>query len=201
MNYLRPILLVCCLILSPLSAAAVLENALWRIELDPATLALRVTPAGQATVQASSGVAAHAVSAVQNRADEVTWEWDSGAYRLSARLEQRDLALSISARQAGTLALLRQPATAMGQGLIWPLAEGHYVPTGNAVWKAFLLEYGAVNTTQDLSLPLWGMDHGRFTLNWLLTNPYNNRLQWQADRNGLALAPPMNSPPSTPRRP
>ncbi len=188
MNYLRPILLVCCLILSPLSAAAVLENALWRIELDPATLALRVTPAGQTTVQASSGVAAHAVSAVQNRADEVTWEWDSGAYRLSARLEQRDLALSISARQAGTLALLRQPATAMGQGLIWPLAEGHYVPTGNAVWKAFLLEYGAVNTTQDLSLPLWGMDHGRFTLNWLLTNPYNNRLQWQADRNGLALA-------------
>lgn len=32
------------------------------------------------------------------------------------------------------------------------------------------------------------MDHAGFTLNWLLTNPYNNRLQWQADGNGLALS-------------
>ena len=33
------------------------------------------------------------------------------------------------------------------------------------------------NTTQDLSLPLWGVVHGGFTLNWLLSNPYNNHLR------------------------
>lgn len=44
---------------------------------------------------------------------------------LSATLEQRDLALTITARDAGELAILRQPASAMGKGLIWPLAEGH----------------------------------------------------------------------------
>jgi hypothetical protein len=185
---MRPLVLVCCLLLSPLTfAGTVLENALWRVELDPATLALRVTPAGEALVQASSGVAAHVVSDMQAEAEQATWQWDSGAYRLTARLEQRDLALTISAREPGELHLLRQPAEAMGQGLIWPLAEGHYVPAGNPVWNAFLLEQGELNTTQDLSLPLWGVDHGRFTLSWLLTNPYNNRLLWQADGKGLAL--------------
>lgn len=188
MNRLRLTLLVFCL-LSPMAfAGALLENTLWRVELDPATLALRVTPSGLASVQASSGVTAHAVSDLQSSAEQASWQWDNGAYRLSARLEQRELLLSITARQAGHLALLQQPAGAMGNGLIWPLAEGHYVPTGNAVWQAFLLEQGAFNTTQDLSLPLWGMDHGGFTLNWLLTNPYNNRLQWQAEGAGVGLA-------------
>ena len=186
---MRHFLLVVSLLLSPLAlAGTVLENALWRVELDPATLALRVTPAGETSVQASSGVAAHAVSDLQAGAEQAAWQWDNGAYRLTARLEQRDLSLTLSAREPGELPLLRQPAAAMGKGLIWPLAEGHYVPAGNAVWKAFLLEQGELNTTQDLSLPLWGMDHGRFTLNWLLTNPYNNQLKWQADGKGLALS-------------
>lgn len=189
MPRLRSTLLLCVLLLSPPTfAATVLENTLWRIELDPATLSLRVTPSGQAPVQVSSGVAAHTVSQLQNQPDQASWQWDSGAYRLTARLEQRDLALTINARQPGELPLLRQPASAMGQGVLWPLAEGHYVPAGNAIWRAFLLEQGALNTTQDLSLPLWGMDHGAFTLNWLLTNPYNNRLDWQADGKGLALS-------------
>ncbi|PKH21573.1 glycoside hydrolase [Pseudomonas fluorescens] len=189
MQCLRPLFLLGALLLAPsVLASTVLENALWRVDLDPATLALRVTPAGEASVQASSGVTAHAVNALQADAEQVSWQWDSGAYRLTARLEQRELTLTINAREAGELALLRQPARAMGQGLIWPLAEGHYVPADNAVWKDFLIGRGELNTTQDLSLPLWGLDHGRFTLNWLLTNPYHNRLQWQADGQGVALS-------------
>jgi hypothetical protein len=189
MQCLRPLFLLGALLLAPsVLASTVLENALWRVDLDPATLALRVTPAGEASVQASSGVTAHAVNALQADAEQVSWQWDSGAYRLTARLEQRELTLTINAREAGELALLRQPPRAMGQGLIWPLAEGHYVPADNAVWKDFLIGRGELNTTQDLSLPLWGLDHGRFTLNWLLTNPYHNRLQWQADGQGVALS-------------
>ena len=68
-----------------------LENSLWRVDIDPATLALRVTPAGKASVQASSGMPAHTVSDVQGNAEQASWQWDGGAYRLVARLEQRDL--------------------------------------------------------------------------------------------------------------
>ena len=186
---MRCFLLVCSLLLSPVAlAGTVLENALWRVEIDPATLAIHVIPSDKTAVQASSGVLAHRVNQLSQNARQASWQWDDGAYRLSATLDQRDLALTITARDAGELAILRQPASAMGKGLIWPLAEGHYVPAGNAVWQDFLLEQGDVNTTQDLSLPLWGVDHGAFTLNWLMTNPYNNRLHWQADGKGLAIS-------------
>jgi len=185
MRYLRSITLLCGLLLSPLTFATVLENALWRVEIEPATLAIRVTPNGQPGVEASSGVAARAVSQLEQRDQQASWHWDDGAFRVSASLEQRDLKLTLRAREPGKLTILQQPASALGKGLMWPLAEGHYVPADNAVWKAFLLEQGDFNTTQDLSLPLWGLNHGRFTLNWLLTNPYNNRLRWQA---GMALS-------------
>lgn len=187
-HFLRHGLLICTLLLSPVAlAGTVLENALWRVELDPATLAIRVTPSGQPTIQASNGVAARAVSQLAHSDQQADWQWDDGAFRVSATLEQRDLALSIRARAAGEIPILQQPASALGKGLMWPLAEGHYVPADNAAWKAFLLEQGDLNTTQDLSLPLWGVDHGAFTLSWLLTNPYNNRLRWQQDR-ALSLA-------------
>lgn len=185
MRYLRSITLLCGLLLSPLTFATVLENALWRVEIEPATLAIRVTPNGQPGVEASSGVEARSVSQLEQRDQQASWHWDDGAFRVSASLEQRDLKLTLRAREPGKLTILQQPASALGKGLMWPLAEGHYVPADNAVWKAFLLEQGDFNTTQDLGLPLWGLDHGRFTLNWLLTNPYNNRLRWQA---GMTLS-------------
>ncbi|WP_426232757.1 glycoside hydrolase [Pseudomonas sp. TWP3-2] len=176
------------LLLSPwASANTVLENRLWRVELDPATLAIRVTPAQAQTLQASAGVAAHKVSQLTTTSTRADWQWDDGAWTLSVRLDQRDLAFSITARDPAELEFLRQPASAMGKGLIWPLAEGHYVPRGDPVWQEFLLGQGAFNTTQDLSLPLWGVDHGSFTLNWLMTNPYNNQILFSAEDQTLAL--------------
>ncbi|MEX5491453.1 hypothetical protein ABFV43_21930, partial [Pseudomonas fulva] len=80
------------------------------------------------------------VSQLEHHPQQASWQWDDGAFRVSASLEQRDLLLSITAREAGELPILEQPASALGQGLMWPLAEGHYVPTGNAEWKGFLLQ-------------------------------------------------------------
>jgi hypothetical protein len=188
-HFRRYVLLICALLLSPWTlASTVLENNLWRVELDPATLAIRVTPAKSPAVQASAGVMAHPVSGLETTTDRADWQWDDGAWTLSARLDQRELSLSIRARSAGELSFLKQPGSAMGKGLIWPLTEGRYVPAGDPLWQKFLLDQGDFNTTQDLSLPLWGIDHGSFTLNWLMTNPYNNRLTLSAEGEALALA-------------
>lgn len=167
------------------AAAAVLENAHWRVELQPDTLALSVTPTGQATVAMSSGGPEHRVSALHSRGNTVSWQWDEGAYALEVHLHERELQFSVRAQAAGELILLRQPGAAMGEGLIWPMAEGHYVPAGDPLWQAFLLDQGALDTTQDLSLPLWGVDHGLFSLHWLLTTPWNNRVRMS--QAGLAL--------------
>ena len=173
---------------SSVLAGNVLENSMWRVELEPATLAVRVIPAQQLPVQASAGVAAHKVSNLTSSPGRLEWQWDDGAWTLSATLDQRDLSLSITARDPGELSFLAQPGNAMGNGLVWPLAEGHYVPAGDSLWQTFLVGQGEINTTQDLSLPLWGIDHGGFTLHWLMTNPYNNRLKFSAQGKTLALA-------------
>lgn len=183
----RAACLLCAFVCGPALARETLENPLWRVDLDPATLAISVRPAGQATVEVSTGVEAHGVSQLERRPDTLSWAWSEGAWQLSAQLDQRELLLTVSARDPGLLQLLQQPAEAMGKGLIWPLAEGHYVPRGHAVWQPFLADQGALDTTQDLSLPLWGMDHGTFSLTWLMTQPFNNRLRLKAQGDALTI--------------
>ena len=104
-----------CLLLLPALAhgAAVLENPLWRVEVEPATLALRVQPAGAAAVAVSDGVGKHAVGVLQQSATRLQWQWNAGAYRFELELKERDLWVTIHARAAGELAFLRQPAGAM----------------------------------------------------------------------------------------
>ena len=172
----------------PAVAAEVLSNEHWRVELDPATLGIRVQPTGQSSVQVSQGVDPHPVRRLEKTGEQLSWQWSDGAWTLQARLLRRELLLTINARDPGVLTLLNQPGSAMGNALIWPLAEGHYVPRGHAVWQQFLADQGALNTTQDLSLPLWGMDHGAFTLTWWLSHPYNNHLQLSPNGDALSLS-------------
>ncbi|UDI93192.1 glycoside hydrolase [Pseudomonas sp. IAC-BECa141] len=201
-RWLRALLLIAGLCVSSLSwADTSLENSLWRVQLDPATLAVRVTPAGGETVQASAGIAPHKVSQLSRRDNRIDWQWDDGAWTLSATLDQRDLSFSIKAREPAELEFLHQPASALGKALIWPLAEGHYVPRGDPVWQAFLLSQGEFNTTQDLSLPLWGVEHDGFSLHWLMTNPYNNRLLFSDQGKALALSARHRFTPLEPSTP
>lgn len=172
---------------SPWTAAAVLENAHWRVEVEPATLAIRATASGQPTIQASSGVPGHGVQGLEADSSHMSWQWDDGAWTLRARLTGQELQLTVTAREPGELLVLKQPGSAMGRGLLWPMAEGHYIPRADRLWQGFMVAQGELDTTQDLSLPLWGSDHGDFSLHWLLTNPWNNRLQLTADGEALAV--------------
>lgn len=175
----------------PLSAWAgiVLQNEAWRVELEPATLAIKVEPAGGVKRTLSEGVAPHAVSALEQEAHDALWQWDDGRYHWLARLEGRDLRLTLNAAAPGRVELLRQPASAMGRGLILPLAEGSYIPEGSTQWQDFLPGFAGdgLDTSENLSLPLWGMDYGRSSLHWLLLNPFNNHLAFAAQGQGLAL--------------
>jgi hypothetical protein len=175
----------------PLSAWAgiVLQNEAWRVELEPATLAIKVEPAGGVKRTLSEGVAPHAVSALEQEAHDALWQWDDGRYHWLARLEGRDLRLTLNAAAPGRVELLWQPASAMGRGLILPLAEGSYIPEGSTQWQDFLPGFAGdgLDTSENLSLPLWGMDYGSRSLHWLLLNPFNNQLAFAVQGQGLAL--------------
>ena len=63
------------------------------------------------------------------------------------------------------------------------------MPAGDPLWLDFLPRFAAdgLNTSENLSLPLWGMHHGASSLHWLLLNPFNNTLRIRRDGEGLAL--------------
>lgn len=216
---IQSILLAAALAGASAHATVILRNRIWAIELQPDTLAIRAIPAeahagerpgkagewlpdsveavrniaegagGPASVQVSRGVAAHATHDLRATAVDAEWQWDQGRYRLAARLDGSDLAISIRARDAGPLAILRQPAAAMGRALALPLAEGHYIPAGDAQWRHFLLQdMRAFDTSADLALPLWTMDHGGYTLSWILGNRYNNTVGFTGEGTGLAMS-------------
>ncbi|CAM3375225.1 Glycosyl hydrolases related to GH101 family, GHL1-GHL3 [Bordetella sputigena] len=202
---------------TPPPTAVTLRNPLWTVELRPQTLAIRVLPpargidpglfplaehspaaAGKAIsdsversrgIEISSGVPAHPTQDLRTSPTQATWQWDQGRYRLAARLDGADLTLSIQARDAGRLAILRQPAVAMGRALALPMAEGHYIPAGDARWRDFLLrDMAEFDTSADLSLPLWTLDHGDHTLSWILENRYDNVAAFTRDGTGLAMS-------------
>ncbi len=56
--------------------------------------------------------------------------------------------------------------------------EGVYAPCGDARWASFLTNRGELNTTADLTMPFLGLDCGGFTLTCILTNPFNNQLEF-----------------------
>ncbi|WP_273795069.1 glycoside hydrolase [Brucella intermedia] len=191
MRLLRVFALVVSLLFAsfPAYAAVILHNDKWSATLEPERLAIAVQPASGTVVDISSGVVLHKVSALKAGSDSAIWCWDDGRYTISVKLKQGDLSLSIAANEPGSLAVLSQPSAALGKGIIFPLAEGVYIPAGNKVWNDFLLERLAeFNTSQDISLPLWGMDHASFSLSWILTNPFNNTARFARNGDGIDLS-------------
>lgn len=170
-------------------ASVTLRDAEWLVELTPETLAINITAKDHQSIQASTGGSSHQVEKLISDDKQAQWLWDQGAYQVNAELKGSDLVVSISSQKAGELMVISQPAEAAGKGMVLPLAEGHYIPADNALWHKFLLsEMATLNTTQDLSLPLWGIDYGDISLHWLLLNPFNNQLTFKADSNRLAMA-------------
>lgn len=166
-----------------------LGNADWQVALEPSTLAISVTPTGQTEQQVSSGLATRAVSALQQNGNQASWQWLPEQTSITARLNGADLEISLSSTRPGVLPLINQPGRASGKALILPLGEGAYIPSEHEGWRSFILQHKAdLNSSEDLSLPLWGTDYGDYSLTWLLTNPFNNRLHFRQDQQHLALA-------------
>ena len=167
------------------SQALWLENELWGVSIDMHLLHISVVPAGRRPVTVSRGGGEHEISDLIVSKTSASWRRDEN-YLIACTLDGPDLRIRISATGPGTLALLDQPAAAMGKGLLLPISEGYYLAASDTTWRA-ALDGEERSTNEDMSLPLWGMDHGEFTLHWLLHNPYNNALHFKAEGDGLAL--------------
>ena len=161
-----------------------LQNQDWAVVLDADTLAASARLPDGTRLTLSTADRAMAARGVEQRGQEARWVRDDT--EIEVVLDGRTLRLRFSRRAPGRISWPRLPAA--GRGLILPLGEGYYLPGDDAGWgQALSREHDAVTTTQDLSLPVLGQDHGGQVLSVLFASPFNNALSFRSTGEGTAV--------------
>ncbi len=117
----------------------------------------------------------------------VSWKLIPSQIEVTARLSDSRLDLSFDSGSNTTVS--RQKPMSLNwfdlnenrsQTLLLPLSEGMRIPISNAQWAAFLEDnYSGSNTTQDLKMPFWTVEQNGKYINYLITTPTNNLLNFE----------------------
>jgi len=113
-----------------------------------------------------------------------SWTLPGRKVTLTFTVTENRLAVHVRATEPGEFTFPVIPAGGPAKAWILPLFEGVYAPCGDTNWETFLTTHGALNTTADLVLPFVGLEcraaapARAWTLTCILTNPFNNQLQF-----------------------
>ena len=118
------------------------------------------------------------VSGLETSATRAQWSLPDRGIALTLQLDGNRLLAHVLAAEPGDFTFPVIPESASTKGWILPFFEGVYAPCGDPRWEAFLTHRGKMNTTADLTMPFLGLDCGSFTLTCILTNPFNNELEF-----------------------
>jgi hypothetical protein len=119
------------------------------------------------------------VAKLEQHTAQVKWSLPDRGVSLTIELEGNRLWAHVLAAKPGEFTFPIIPETDTVKGWILPFFEGVYAPCGDARWEAFLTHRGELNTTADLTMPFLGLDCGACTLTCILTNPFNNQLEFR----------------------
>jgi hypothetical protein len=195
----RQKLLYCCLLI--LTACAVwdrayaaqqddiiLSNEYWSVRISPGTLEMTAElPGSVKFLLSKSSHSNELISNVQQTAGQAQWVLDKTGIKVDVRLRQKELSARFSSEAVGSFTWPVVQQAANMKALIWPRWEGCYIPLDDSRWEDYLLGCGEWNTLEGLSMPFWGLDCGSFSLTYIITNPYNNEIQFQRTSDGLGF--------------
>ena len=174
-----------------------LSNTTWAVEIVPQSLAVNAYPVDTKTaVQISSGQTGFGTATdFSHEGNVVSWKLPERLLSVRAELIGDSLTFEfIQDTPTDDTQSLTWPVienTEAIQGYIFPFFEGSYVPTDDPTWQDFLSQRGPINTTAGLSMPFWGLDFGKRTLTYILTNPFNNQILFSktaADDLGMQVS-------------
>jgi hypothetical protein len=129
----------------------------------------------------------HSISSIQQTTRQVQWSLDKTGIKVDVRLSQKELSVRFSSETVGTFTWPVMQKTPNMKALIWPRWEGCYIPLDESRWEKYLIEHGEWNTIEGFSMPFWGVDCGNFSLTYIMTNSYNNEIQFQKNSDGLGF--------------
>ena len=164
------------------------ETKAWTIHLDPATLATHTTLANGRHIRISDpAIQPATIQNLQQKPTSASWEIPHIPLTVICRLEDTAFSVHFQTDSTGTFTWPILDNTSNIQAYILPLFEGSYVPANDDRWIQLLTRRSPLNTTESLSMPFWGLDLKDRTLTYILTNPFNNRLDFSDQHDEPAL--------------
>jgi hypothetical protein len=161
----------------------VLSNDAWTVTVVADTLAVAAEPAGGPAIELSSPVEDVGPATGLSREGPGA-RWRLGDVDVSFALDGASLSVRFATQTPGRFTWPVLEGDPPVRAWILPLSEGSYVPADQPEWLRFLAGRGALDTTEGLSMPFWGLDCGDVTLTFIATNPFGNELAF-ADAGGL----------------
>ncbi len=157
-----------------------IQNGSCAVTFDPVTLAVTLQsgchpPILVSAAQTNLGT----VAGLERQPSKAKWSLPDRKVSLNLELEGQRLLTHIQASDPSAFTFPVLPETAAVKGWILPFFEGVHAPCGDHRWESFLTNRGELNTTADLTMPFLGLDCGSFTLTCILTNPFNNQLEFR----------------------
>lgn len=166
----------------------ILNNEYWSVRISPGTLEMTAELPGSVKFPLSKGPHNPApTSNMQKTTSQAQWSIDNIGIQVNVKLSQKELSVRFSSDTVGSFTWPVVQQTQLSKALIWPRWEGCYIPLDNSRWKEYLLESGECDTLEGLSMPFWGLDCGNFSLTYIITNPYNNEIQFQRTDDCLSF--------------
>lgn len=159
-----------------------LSNDKWTVAISPQSLEVLAHPKGKPAVPISKGQTGLGnVTALIQHDNRASWALPETALTVNVALSDELLSIEFLSATSGDVTWPIIPDTPYLRGYILPFFEGSYVPKTDKLWQDFLSEQGPISTTAGLSMPFWGVDFGEWTLTYILTNPFNNRLSFESN--------------------
>lgn len=152
-----------------------LTDGLHAVTLDPGTLRMSASIGGKSLLLSDAG-ASEAVSKLRVVGARARWDLPNRGVSVEAALDGDTLDVTFHPRRAGRLSFPRLRASPERQAFLLPIAEGVYVPTGDAWWAGYLKDHGPEDTLEGLTMPFIGVDLGGRTATYIFTNRFHNRL-------------------------
>jgi len=166
----------------------VLSNEYWSIKISPGTLETTAELPGGAKFPLSKGsINPGSISSVLKTAGQAQWVLDKASVMVDVQLSHKELSVRFSSETTDTFTWPVVQKTPNTKALIWPRWEGCYIPLDDSRWEDYLLGLGGLDTLEGLSMPFWGLDCGDFSLTYIITNPYNNEIQFRKTSDGFGF--------------
>ena len=165
-----------------------LSNEYWSVRISPGTLETTAELAGGAKFTLSKGsLNPGSISGMLKKAGQAQWVLDTPRVEVNIKLSQKELSVRFSSKTTGTFTWPVVQKTANTKALIWPRWEGCYIPLDDSRWEDYLVGRGELDTLEGLSMPFWGLDCGEFSMTYIITNPYNNEIQFLRESDCLGF--------------